>query len=34
MTALKAHEVARYLQRPDLTQGVILAYGPDTGLVR
>lgn len=34
MTALKAHEVARYLQRPDLTEGVFLAYGPDTGLVR
>ena len=34
MTALKAHEVARYLQRPDLTQGVFLAYGPDAGLVR
>jgi DNA polymerase III subunit delta len=34
MTALKAHEVARYLVRPDLGEGVFLAYGPDTGLVR
>jgi DNA polymerase-3 subunit delta len=34
MTALKAHEVARYLLRPDLAAGVFLAYGPDTGLVR
>ncbi len=34
MTALKAHEVARYLSRPDLREGVFLAYGPDNGLVR
>ncbi|SMQ85998.1 DNA polymerase III, delta subunit [Devosia lucknowensis] len=34
MTALKAHEVARYLARPDLTEGLFLAYGPDGGLVR
>jgi DNA polymerase-3 subunit delta len=34
MTALKAHEVARYLLRPDLVAGVFLCYGPDTGLVR
>ena len=34
MTALKAHEVARYLGRPDLREGVFLAYGPDAGLVR
>jgi len=34
MTALKAHEVARYLQRPDLEEGIFLVYGPDTGLVR
>jgi len=34
MTALKAHEVARYLNRPDLKEGVFLAYGPDAGLVR
>lgn len=34
MTALKAHEVERYLKKPDLDAGVFLAYGPDTGLVR
>ncbi len=34
MTALKAHEVARFLARPDLTAGIFLAYGPDAGLVR
>jgi len=34
MTALKAHEVARFLARPDLTEGIFLAYGPDGGLVR
>ena len=34
MTALKAHEVARFLARPDLNEGIFLAYGPDTGLVR
>lgn len=34
MTALKAHEVARYLARPDISEGVFLAYGPDGGLVR
>lgn len=34
MTALKAHEVERFVKRPDLEAGVILAYGPDTGLVR
>ena len=34
MTALKAHEVARYVARPDLSEGVFLAYGPDAGLVR
>ncbi len=33
MTALKAHEVARFLAHPDLDAGVFLAYGPDTGLV-
>ncbi|HEY4199397.1 MAG TPA: DNA polymerase III subunit delta [Devosiaceae bacterium] len=33
MTALKAHEVARFLQRPDLDEGIFLAYGPDAGLV-
>lgn len=34
MTALKAHEVERFLKRPDLEAGIILVYGPDTGLVR
>ncbi|HVW91922.1 MAG TPA: DNA polymerase III subunit delta [Devosia sp.] len=34
MTALKAHETGRYLDRPDLREGVFLAYGPDAGLVR
>jgi DNA polymerase-3 subunit delta len=34
MTSLKAHEVARYLARPDLSEGIFLAYGPDGGLVR
>lgn len=34
MTALKAHEVERFIRRPDLSAGVLLVYGPDTGLVR
>lgn len=34
MTALKAHEVARFLMRPDIEAGIFLAYGPDGGLVR
>lgn len=34
MAALKAHEVARFVTRPDISQGIFLAYGPDTGLVR
>jgi len=34
MTALKAHEVARFLVRPDIAEGIFLAYGPDGGLVR
>lgn len=34
MGALKAHEVARFLARPDLSEGIFLAYGPDAGLVR
>ena len=34
MTALKAHEVPRFLARPDLSEGIFLAYGPDAGLVR
>jgi DNA polymerase III subunit delta len=34
MSALKAHEVARFLARPDIDEGIFLAYGPDAGLVR
>jgi DNA polymerase-3 subunit delta len=34
MAALKAHEVARFLARPDISEGIFLAYGPDGGLVR
>lgn len=34
MTALKAHEVARFLARPDAGARILLAYGPDAGLVR
>lgn len=34
MGALKAHEVSRFVDRPDLEAGIILAYGPDSGLVR
>jgi DNA polymerase-3 subunit delta len=34
MTALKAHEVERFVKRPDLEAGIILVYGPDGGLVR
>jgi DNA polymerase-3 subunit delta len=34
VTALKAHEVERFVKRPDLESGIILVYGPDTGLVR
>jgi len=34
VSALKAHEVERFLKRPDLEAGIILVYGPDTGLVR
>lgn len=34
MTALKAHEVERYLTAPDLRSGLFLAYGTDAGLVR
>lgn len=34
MTALKAHEVTRFLDKPDLSAGIFLSYGPDQGLVR
>ena len=34
MSALKAHEVERFLLRPDVSEGVFLVYGPDAGLVR
>jgi DNA polymerase-3 subunit delta len=34
LTALKAHQVARFLEAPDLTAGIYLAYGTDSGLVR
>ena len=34
MTALKAHEVERFVVRPNLKNGVFLIYGPDAGLVR
>jgi DNA polymerase-3 subunit delta len=34
MTALKAHEVERFVKRPDFDAGILLVYGPDTGLVR
>lgn len=34
MTALKAHEVERFIGRPDISEGALLVYGPDAGLVR
>lgn len=34
MTALRANEVERFVERPNLEAGVILVYGPDSGLVR
>lgn len=34
MTALKASEVGRFVERPDIDTGLFLAYGPDGGLVR
>jgi DNA polymerase-3 subunit delta len=34
VAALKAHEVERFLKRPDLEAGLLLVYGPDSGLVR
>ncbi len=33
MTALKGRDIAAFLARPDLPQGLVLIYGPDTGLV-
>ena len=33
MTALKPAEVERFILRPDLANGIFLAYGPDAGLV-
>jgi len=33
MTALKAHEVERFVKNPDLKHGAFLVYGPDAGLV-
>lgn len=33
MTALKAHEVERFLSKPDLISGVYLVYGSDNGRV-
>lgn len=32
MTALVAHEAERFMKRPDLDAGILLVYGPDTGL--
>lgn len=34
MVALKAHEVARFVEKPDLPEGIVLVYGPDSGMVR
>lgn len=34
MTALKGRDIERFLARPDLSEGVVLVYGPDAGLVR
>jgi DNA polymerase-3 subunit delta len=34
MTALKGRDIERFTERPDIDEGVILVYGPDTGLVR
>lgn len=33
MTALKGKDINTFLARPDLTQGYVLVYGPDAGLV-
>ncbi|WP_029040966.1 DNA polymerase III subunit delta [Cucumibacter marinus] len=34
MTALKGKAIENFVARPDLAAGVMLAYGPDAGLVR
>lgn len=34
MTALRGRQIESFLARPDVTNGVILVYGPDTGKVR
>ena len=33
MAQVKAHEVDRYLSKPDQKHRIFLIYGPDTGLV-
>lgn len=33
MTALKAHQVPAFVERPDITSGFVLIYGTDRGLV-
>ena len=33
MTALKGRDIDRFLAQPDLRSGLMLVYGPDTGLV-
>jgi DNA polymerase-3 subunit delta len=33
VTALKAHEIARFIKNPGLDRGIFLVYGPDQGLV-
>ncbi|HWA20312.1 MAG TPA: DNA polymerase III subunit delta [Devosia sp.] len=34
MTALKGRDIDRFVARPDIEEGIVLVYGPDTGLVR
>ena len=34
MTALKARDIDRFLQNPDINHGLIVVYGPDQGRVR
>jgi DNA polymerase-3 subunit delta len=33
VTTLKGRDIERFLARPDLSEGVVLIYGPDAGLV-